>query len=232
MSHKLYDELYPRLHFLIGTKSNFDSFYNSWWVEKCASYSGQKLSDYYDIFFSRFVAFNSLYNTIISTKVKIGIIPKKINSNQEEIEYGDRYKSTILMCNELSDEKIEKLFKNREIKVSVKKIIDIIKKSEFVITHKNGEQVPSDDLKILSQLQCGNKRESYSQILKLLYNVRCNLFHGSKGYEENQKILLGPLNSILFHVVITLNDAFGDFIAKSIKDTQDEIDLLEKIQSD
>ena len=62
------DKSYSELHLLHGIKANFNIFYNSWWNNKCLNYSGHNLTDYYDIFFSRFVVYNSLYNTIVYTK--------------------------------------------------------------------------------------------------------------------------------------------------------------------
>ena len=167
MTNKLYDDLYPRLNLLIGIRSNFNVFYNSWWTDKCLNYKGDKLSDYYDIFFSRFVTFNSLYNTIVYTKECMGLLKKKTNKKYKPIEHGDKKKATTLMSRELSDSELNIFFKKTEINKGIAEIVDIIETEKFVITHKAGQQVPEDDLLILDKLKNTNKKENDYPIYRL-----------------------------------------------------------------
>lgn len=208
MTDKMNNELYIRFNFLNGIKASFDEFYNSWWNDKCLNYKNEKLSDYYDIFFSRFVTFNSLYNTIVFTKENVGLLKRKYNKKKKLIERGDKEKAVTLMSKELSDSELDKLFRTNEFICSIDVLVDILENTKFVITHKAGQQVPSDDLLILAKLKSIKNRERFLGILELLYNIRCNLFHGSKGYEHNQIILLKPINEILLHIVPLLYDSF------------------------
>lgn len=177
MTNKLYDELYPRLNFLIGIRANFNEFYNSWWTDKCLNYKGDKLSDYYDIFFSRFVTFNSLYNTIIYTKESLGLLKKKTNNKHKIIERGDKEKAITLMAKELTSNQLSGLFEKSEIITSVDSLINILESKKFVITHKAGQQFPADDLLILAKLKHLDKKERYFGILELLPVGGINLVH-------------------------------------------------------
>lgn len=224
MTSKLYDELYPKLNFLIGIKTNFNEFYNSWWTDKCLNYKGTKLSDYYDIFFSRFVTFNSLYNTIIYTKEKIGLLEKKTNKKNKIVDRQDKEKATTLMSKELLDSDLEIFFSKPKIIKSINDLIDILEYKKFVITHT----YPDDDLLIFAKLKNTDKREKYLGLLELLYNVRCNMFHGSKGYEQDQITLLKPINEIILHIVNFTYNSFEKMTSSLIKNTEEEIKTLEE----
>jgi hypothetical protein len=228
MTSKQYDELYPKLNFLIGIRANFNEFYNSWWTDKCLNYEGDKLSNYYDIFFSRFVTFNSLYNTIIYTKECLGLLTKKTNNKHKIIERGDKEKAITLMAKELTDHQLDSLFEKSEIITSVNSLINILESKKFVITHKAGQQFPADDLLILVKLKHADKKERYFGILELLYNVRCNLFHGSKGYEHDQIELLKPINEIIFYIVDFLYNSFKTMTDSLISSIETEIEKLER----
>jgi hypothetical protein len=214
----------------MGIRANFNEFYNSWWSDKCLNYKGDKLSDYYDIFFSRFVTFNSLYNTIIYSKENLGILKKRTNKKTHKIiERGDKEKATTLMAKEILPSELDKLFEKPEIIESIKNLIEILESHKFVITHKAGEQIPEEDLLILAKLKNTNKKEKYLGILELLYNVRCNLFHGSKGYERDQVELLKPINEMIFFIVNSLYDSFKTMTDNLIIETEKEINKIENI---
>lgn len=228
MTSKLYDELYPRLNFLLGIRANFNEFYNSWWTDKCLNYNGDKLSDYYDIFFSRFVTFNSLYNTIVYAKVNLGLLKKKTDKKHKIIERGDKEKAITLMAKELTTIQLDNLFEISEINTSVNNLIGILESKRFVIIHRAGHQSPADDLLLLAKLKSTDNAEKYLGILELLYNVRCNLFHGSKGYEHDQIELLKPINVITYHIVDFLYGSFKIWTDSLINNIEIEIEKLEK----
>lgn len=232
MTNELYNELYPRLNFLIGIRKNFNEFYNSWWINKCQNYRGDRLSDYYDIFFSRFVTFNSLYNTIIYTKENLGLLKRKTDKKHKIKERGDKEKAITLMSKELTDSQLDILLEKSEIITCVANLISILESKKFVITHKAGRQFPEDDLLMLTKLKHIDKKVRYIGILELLYNIRCNLFHGSKGYEHDQIELLKPINEILFYLVDSLYLSYKTMIETLINSTKNEIEKLENINSD
>ena len=64
-------EVWKKIHELDYTKNQFTQFYERW-DEKCKDYTNARLSDYYDLFFSRFVIYNALYNVIVRTRERTG----------------------------------------------------------------------------------------------------------------------------------------------------------------
>lgn len=227
MTSNLYYELYQKLNLLKGIRSNFDEFYNSWWADKCLNYKGDRLSDYYDILFSRFVTFNSLYNTIIYTKETLGLLRIKTNKKHKIIERSDKEKATTLMSKELTDVQLNNLFEKSGFITSVANLIRILESNRFVITHRAGKQVPEDDILILAKLKHSDKEEIYLGILELLYNIRCNLFHGSKGYEYDHIELLKPINEITFSIVDSLYYSFEIMTDTYIDRIEAEIKKIE-----
>lgn len=227
MKDKLYEELYPRLNLVLNITVSYSEFHNSWWYEKCMSYKGDKLSDYYDIFFSRFVTFNALYNTLTYTKESFGLLNKKENRKKELIERGDREKAVTITGKHFSNPELEKFFNEFEVLKNIDLLTKIIDSKKFIITHKAGQQLPANDLLILEKLKNKDNRKRIIGVLELLYNVRCNLFHGSKGYEQNQIELLVPLNEIIFHVVNLLYESFTKMTDNLINKIETEIKKLE-----
>ena len=136
------------------------------------------------------------------------MLQKKINKNGDIIERREHDKAVKLMAKELSDTSLDALFNKSEIISSMNALVDILEFKKFVITHKAGQQIPAADKLILVKLKGINNNEKYSGFLELLYNVRCNLFHGSKGYEHDQIELLKPVNQIIFYIVNALYDSF------------------------
>ncbi len=224
MSEKLYDELYPKRISLIGIKENYNVFYNSWWNDKCLSYSGDTLANYYDIFISRYVVYNSLYNIILTTKEKFGLIkPKGKNSEWKDFE-----KATTEILNQLSPSIIDFFFSDYTVSNYLTEIINLIVSKQFAICHTLGKPNYEKDIVLVNELRSNIKKEKVLGILKLIYSVRCNLFHGSKGYETNQIALLKPLNHIIYELVSRTYDLFECMLNNLIQETETEIAAIEE----
>ena len=129
------------------------------------------------------------------------------------------------MVKQLSDTEIDLLFRTPEVIVSVNDLIDIFENNRFVITHKAGQQYPAGDVLLLAKLKGAISKERYRGVLEILYNVRCNLFHGSKGYDVDQVELLKPVNKILYYITKALYDSF----IQMIDDLENDIKI--KIES-
>lgn len=231
MTDRLYNDLYPKLNSLKQIKINYNYFYNSWWKEKCLQYSGDKLSNYYDIFFSRFVTYNSLYNVIVHSKEQFGLLKKKRNKKHEIIERGEKEKATVEMVKQFDLNDNEAFATMDPISKNITEIISIIDSSKFAIIYKGGEPAFEKDKLLSQKLKGTNKNDKLSAILEILFNVRCNLFHGSKSYELNQISLLKPLNEILFSIVEILHASFDKMINGLISETEQEISHIEKKNS-
>ncbi len=52
------------------------------------------------------------------------------------------------------------------------------------------------------RLEFTNSEEWAKSVLDILYQIRCNLFHGSKPFSEDQRVILIPC----IHILETIND--------------------------
>jgi hypothetical protein len=60
-----------------------------------------------------------------------------------------------------------------------------------------GEPRPEEDRKLLNNLRSDNKQWKVSALLDIIYSVRCNMFHGHKGFDRVQIDILIPLTILL-----------------------------------
>ena len=60
-----------------------------------------------------------------------------------------------------------------------------------------GDRQPHKDEELLKKLESRGANQKAEAILDLLYSVRCNMFHGHKGFEGVQVDLLKPLCVVL-----------------------------------
>ncbi len=88
-------------------------------------------------------------------------------------------------------------FSNNNLDNDIESIIHLIDQERFHIKINYGEYNRNEDLKILNELKSDNKSKKATGILKVIYYVRCNIFHGNKDFVEYQRILMGPLIKIL-----------------------------------
>jgi hypothetical protein len=67
-----------------------------------------------------------------------------------------------------------------------------------------GNSIPQKDQELLSKLDSNNCNDQISGILEFIYQIRCNMFHGRKGYEPVQELLLEPVLYFLHKIVLAL----------------------------
>lgn len=131
------------------------------------------LEHYFDHFVASYIIYNAIYSKIT-------------NGN------GDR---------DMAVKGIKKyLIKNNIIdKITTCEQVATILKAfdKFHFCNRPNPKTKNDDEHLKLKLQSAEQKERIHGILWLIYEVRCNLFHGEKGYEEKQKALLRPLCEIL-----------------------------------
>lgn len=164
-----------------------DFYYN--WTAKAEGITNNDLSSIYDKYMTLFVIFNNLYNQIPDKLITLGInVPNKIYDNKVATKMVIKFLSADDFLNEIS---------NNNLTENVNSIIQLIQNETFHIKLNHGQYDRNEDLKILSELQSSNNVKKAIAILKVLYYVRCNIFHGSKDFQEYQRILVEPLIEIL-----------------------------------
>ena len=157
------------------------------WLNKAHNYKVDCLTELYDKFITLYIIYNSLYIEVfnISQKSKKGFS-----------EYRAATDNIIQYIN--SSFFIENLFYNEDLSA----ICQLIEQEKFYIifeVNNNGIRQPllEKDKDLLKRLKSRSKNSKAKAILELIYNIRCNLIHGGKGFEEEQSQLLIPVTHLL-----------------------------------
>ncbi len=176
------------------TTIQFDLFYQNW-LAKADNYGNDDLADQFDKFISLYVVFNSLYMEVVNALSAAGEkMPK---------DYKDKKAATDYVYNYLKSKfYLENLLNDQESVDSLTSICDIIENKRFNIILDLGEPRRDLDLELLSYLRSNSSQEKAKAILSLLYHIRCNMFHGQKGFEERQRELLTPVILLLRKTVL------------------------------
>lgn len=166
----------------------FVDFYHNW-SNKANGIIGNSLAEVYDKYMTLFVIYNNLYNQIPTKLISKGIaVPDKIYDNNAATDF------TIKLLG--ADEFMEELT-SKNLDNDIQTIIDLIDQEIFHIKIRHGQYSRNDDLRILDELKSANNSKKAVAILKVLYYVRCNIFHGSKDFQEYQRLLVEPLIRII-----------------------------------
>jgi hypothetical protein len=173
-------------------------FYTNW-LEKADGYEGDSLANHFDRFTSLYVVYNSLYMDVMNELVISGAnIPLGFKDKKAASDYVIQYLRGKFFIDSLL---------NDQISIdNLSEICRILEEEQFhIILHWGNQQRPLD-LQLLDKLRSNNKQNKAVAILRLFYHIRCNLFHGHKGFEERQRLLLIPVNALLRKTVqLTFN---------------------------
>jgi hypothetical protein len=166
----------------------FTEFYANW-TGKANNIVGNDLASVYDKYVTLFVIYNNLYNQIPDKLVSNGIaIPNKIYDNKAATEIVVQFLGATALLDELAA---------NNLGADIDAIINLIEEEVFHIKIYHGQYNRNEDLKILADLRSTNPLKKAIAILKVIYHVRCNIFHGSKDFQEYQRLIVEPLTRIL-----------------------------------
>ncbi|KAA9331786.1 hypothetical protein [Adhaeribacter soli] len=185
---------------LIIKKFELEEFYIRW-NEKAEAYGSNTLSDCFDKFFTLFVIFNKIYNVVVIDlieKGKLSILKDQYNlkvrkRHKKEFPYEGGAATTCIayyLRSELSS-------LNLSIETEIHKIKVLLINKEFQISFSYGDPSELNDKELLNKLRSSENFEIFESMLKVLYNLRCNLFHGEKGFHPDQRMILEPAISAL-----------------------------------
>ncbi len=163
------------------------------WTKRIESIKGDSL----EAIFERFSTLYTLHNRLYNESYQI----LKISNRLTKPRYGDNEKASIAIIEYLSaDLIVESLKKNDNIS-DLKSIAKLIQNNVFHINLADGIPKPDFDYQLMNNL-CSDDSEILSKAtLMLIYNVRSNMLHGEKHFEEYQRMLLEPLIRILKTII-------------------------------
>jgi len=176
-----------------------NEFYKRW-LQKAEVYQNQNLQDCFDKFFTLYVAYNRLYFELAIRYVKREPIKNGrvayISDSKAAKNYVQRYlgSETILKALESDSSCLE----------AASSIIALLERREFAIKLNGfGERRPEADSFLLDGLKSNSSYKKIYAILDTIYSIRCNMFHGQKGYEDVQIRIVVPV-AILLHKIMNL----------------------------
>jgi len=151
------------------------------WRQKGAKYSMDEPPDCFDRFFTAFALYNCLYN--------------EVNRRCHLRLQGDKNTAIAAAKGFLTSKVIvvDKIIHDCSIEIST-----LIQRNEFYVWNENSDS-RSEPVK---NLRSPNPDEQVDGLLKIIYGIRCNMFHGEKEFVARQCKILTPC----IRVIEKLND--------------------------
>lgn len=175
------------------------------WMGKTKEYECQenRVRDYYDKFFSLYVVYNILY-----TELAYKVLNRK---NFRDDVAATKYAKEYLKAKNF----IDGINKNYDCKKSLDTIVDLLSENQgqgvhIILNPLDGKPVEGKDKKLLEDLTGQSSDHKSGAILALIYNIRCNMFHGRKEFSKNQTILLESVMILLEQVIKMLYDKMSN----------------------
>jgi len=172
------------------------------WIQKADGYSTNSLQECFDKFFTLFVVYNRLYveaTFLLHRKRKINILRR--------ISFPDSDAAKSYVLKYLGSGHFISFLENDEaVTKAINDLKQILDKGHFYIKlHMvTGKRQRDKDVELLNRLRSNSRNTRAEAILDVLYSVRCNMFHGNKGFHEFQTVLLIPCILILNKVTKVL----------------------------
>lgn len=163
------------------------------WKSKVSLYQGADLATLFDKYTALFTLYNRLYNESFRQLKKANRLNKQ--------RYSDREKATNLVVEYNSATDIIDRLNKQDNFNDIEIISNLMKNDIFHINLVDGVSQKSLDVELISNLENNNPIVKAQAAVSIIYNVRCNMLHGEKHFEEHQRLLLEPLIRILNTVV-------------------------------
>ena len=173
------------------------------WFQKARAYQGQSIQECFDRFFTLFIVYNRLYAELTLSWARTGRIQLRGHSLPDKkpaTEYVHKYLGTNHIWSNLQN--------GDQCQQAISTIRNLLEKKVFVIKldRLRGEPRPEEDLKLLNNLRSDDKQREVSALLDIIYSVRCNMFHGHKGFDSVQAEILVPVNILLNKLAVLLSE--------------------------
>jgi len=154
---------------------------------------GDRLSTIFD----RFTTTYTLYNGLYTESYKL--LKKQNNLSKKRYSEFEKATDLVLQYNN-ADEIVEHLEINNHSH-DISQVVNSIRNEIFCIFIIDGIPQKQSDIQLVDNFNNSDNYIKTKALLSLIYKVRCNLLHGSKHFEEIQRLLLEPLTRILQTIV-------------------------------
>ncbi|MCU1266225.1 MAG: hypothetical protein JWM21_2543 [Acidobacteria bacterium] len=169
------------------------------WRAKARPHGEQSLRQSFDRFFTLYVVFNSLYAEATLCLARQGCVKIENRNHFPDAEAAQEYVVQYLGARHL----LQELNNDSGTRAALESIKALVCGGTFFfkLNMLTGAGQPDEDADLYCRLTSTNKNAQACAILEILYSIRCNMFHGRKGFNEIQKDLLGPVNTILERII-------------------------------
>jgi len=163
------------------------------WDKRMTSINPSTLDGLFNQFTALFTGYNRLYNDayfILKSEAKI-VKPR----------LGDWEKAVVIPVDFIGAEKIIQKIKASGNEDNIGSIVKLMKEEIFAINLAEGRQIKEADDQLKSNLLSSDDNVQVRAILSLIYQIRNNMQHGEKHFEEYQRLLLTPVIALLDDIV-------------------------------
>ncbi len=120
---------------------------------------------------------------------------------EEYAPLSDKKSATIYVVNYYGEARLRNEIQNNELcRNAVDELARLIQEHHFYLHEDYGTGMPDIDKDEELALQAANYEPR--SILQLIYQARCNLFHGAKAFEERQRVLLDNMSIVLEFITL------------------------------
>jgi len=187
--------------------SEFESLCQRW-LEKAQRYDTEDTDQLFDKFFSLYVAYNALYAETAAYLHRKAIHEDKKAHKLDGGNFPDRQAATKYVFELLGSKSLmESLEETEATRKAINQLKTLIKGQSsapfwICLDPVSGDPQENKERKLIKMLNStSNDDERAEAILQIIYQVRCNMFHGRKNADPVQRQLLVPLTVILEKII-------------------------------
>ena len=163
------------------------------WENKLSEIETDNLNNIYNKFVTIFTIYNRYYNELYFNL--------KTQNQLVKSRYSDFEKATSFVVDFLgADNIMNRINENNNLK-EIEAICNLLENKVFYINLDNGEPNEVFDLEVLQNLKSQNIETKIKAISSVIYNVRCNIIHGYKDFQEYQRLIVEPLIILLLDIL-------------------------------
>jgi hypothetical protein len=169
----------------------------SGWQRKAKRYKVDNLRNCFDKFFTLYIVFNRIYaEATFSLARQFPCQFKTIKwTSFPDVDAATAHILQFMNARNY----VSGIMADENSASALKEIIRLIRDERFYIKLDmiTGNQQRDKDLKLLADLESSNQATKGKAILETIYCIRCNMFHGHKGFNKVQIEILQPIIIIL-----------------------------------
>lgn len=163
------------------------------WLDKANSYPNHLAGDF-DKFTSLYVAYNRVYTEVGKVLIAQGKV--KPSNQGKYAPLPDRKSATSHIVDYYGESDLgNELANDPCCKQAVETLAKLVLEKRFYlhVNYQTGNPDIAKDAKLAKDAQ----KYQPKSVLELIYQARCNLFHGTKGFEDRQHILLDNMSVVV-----------------------------------